>query len=98
LELKEAHPLNQLRPVVLHIADLGPDLPRLDRARIGLHQCRRLIGRAAHPIIELRVVEHDRHAVVILGDARRGGRRDDGKANEALEPQKWSNPGAGVRR
>jgi hypothetical protein len=35
---------------------------------------------------------------VILGDARRGGRRDDGKANEALEPQKWSNPGAGVRR
>ena len=53
-----------------HIADLGPDFPCLDRPGVGLHQRCGLVRRAAHPIIELKIVEHDRHAIVILGDAR----------------------------
>jgi hypothetical protein len=34
LELKKADPLHQLRPVVLHVANLGPDLPRIDRGNL----------------------------------------------------------------
>ena len=37
LALKEADPLHQLRPVVLHVADLGADFPRLDLASVRLH-------------------------------------------------------------
>ena len=35
LELKEDDSLHQLRRVVLHIADLGPDFPRFDRTGVG---------------------------------------------------------------
>jgi hypothetical protein len=35
LALKEADPIHQLRPVVLHVADLGADLQCLDRASVG---------------------------------------------------------------
>jgi hypothetical protein len=56
-ELKEADPLHQLWPIVLHVADLGSDFPCLDRASVGLHQRRGLGGRAAHPVIELRVIK-----------------------------------------
>jgi hypothetical protein len=45
--LQKAHPPHQLRPVVLHVADLGPDFPCIDRAGIGLYKRRRLVGRAA---------------------------------------------------
>src|SRR5262245_1549064 len=45
---------------------------------------RRLLGRAPHPVIELPIVQHDRHAVVILGDARRGVGGDDGEAGDGL--------------
>ena len=38
--LQKSHPLHQLRPVVLYVADLGPDFPRLDRAGVRLHQRR----------------------------------------------------------
>src|SRR5262249_30880566 len=72
--------LHQLSPLVFDIADLGSDLPRLDAAAVGLHHCRRLVGRAPHPVIELPIVQHDWHSVVILGDARRSVGGDDGEA------------------
>jgi hypothetical protein len=37
LKLKEADPLHQVRPVVLYVADLCADLPRLDLASVRLH-------------------------------------------------------------
>ena len=36
LELQQPDPLHQLRPVVLHIAEIGPNLPCLDRAAVRL--------------------------------------------------------------
>ncbi len=39
--------------------------------------------RAAHPFVELRVIEHDGHAVVILRYARRSVGRDYGKAGDS---------------
>jgi hypothetical protein len=57
LELKEAHPLHQLRPVVPHVADLGPDVSRLDRTGIRLHHRCGLVRRTAHPLIELRIIK-----------------------------------------
>jgi hypothetical protein len=75
LELKEADPLNQLRSVVPHIADIGPDFPRLDLAAWS--------GVSRIQSSNWESSRHDRHAVVILRHARRGVRRDDGKAGDS---------------
>ena len=42
--LQQANPVHQLWPIVLHVADVGPDLPGLDRASVGLHQLSIKIG------------------------------------------------------
>src|SRR5262249_1988661 len=54
-------PLHHLRPIVLHVADLGRHFPPVDLAGIGLYHRRGLVRRAAHPIVELNVIKYDRH-------------------------------------
>lgn len=78
----KAHAIHQFRAIVPHIAHFGTNLPSLDFASIGLHHLHRLIGGGTHPVIELAVVGHDRHTVVVLLHARRGIRGDDGKAGD----------------
>ena len=72
----QLHTFHEFWPIVPDVADLGSDLPSLDLSGIGFRHRRGLFRRATHPIIELCVVEHDRHSVVILrtlGAASVGG-------------------------
>jgi len=51
---------------------------------MSLHHGRRLLGRGAHRVIELPMVYHHRHSIVILRNTRRRVGRDDGEAGYGL--------------
>jgi len=55
--------------------------PKLDRASIGLHHFRRLMGRAAHPIIELAAV------VTMAKQMRHQNPRNGSNPGAALEDE-----------
>jgi hypothetical protein len=56
---EQPHVIHRFRPIVPHLPTLGTNVPRFDLSRIGLHHLRRLTGPATHPVIKLRVFQHD---------------------------------------
>ena len=86
LQLKETDPLHQLRSIVSHVADLRPDLPCLDRAGIGLYQSRCLIGRTAHPVIELRAMVENFAQAPLIDRCRWRCRHHVSRLARALRP------------
>jgi hypothetical protein len=70
LRSQQSYALHQLRPIVLHIADLGADFPRLDLSAVRLHHL---------PVRRLCRSPARRPVRVYRGDVRSGiqrGRRD----------------------
>jgi hypothetical protein len=52
------------------------DTSQISRAPVGLHHLRGFFGRRAHPVLELRLLQDQRHSVVLGGAGRRVRRHD----------------------